>query len=65
MNHRGNRRRRPLQCPDRSRVHQEIAAIEVRLAQLGPDGDCGYEKAMIRFYERQLVERRRLLELEA
>ena len=65
MNHDGNRRPRPLQRPDTSRVHEEIAAIEARLAQLGPDGDCSYENAMIRFYERQLGERRRLLEHEA
>lgn len=44
------------------RLKEEIADIEKRLQQLGPDGDCGYENAMIRFYEQQLGMRRRLLE---
>jgi len=35
--------------------------IEKRLQELGPDGDCGYENAMIRFYERQLGLRRQQL----
>ena len=43
------------------RLKEEIATIEKRLAQLGPDGDCGYENAMIRFYEQQLGMRRALL----
>ena len=29
------------------RLREEIATIEKRLQQLGPDGDCGYENAMI------------------
>ncbi len=55
------RRKRPQVKATRGRLKEEIAAIEKRLAQLGPDGDCGYENAMIRFYEQQLGERRRLL----
>jgi hypothetical protein len=43
------------------RLAEEIAAIEKRLQQLGSDGDCGYENAMIRFYEQELGARRRLL----
>ena len=43
------------------RLREEIATIEKRLQQLGPDGDCGYENAMIRFYEQQLGMRRALL----
>lgn len=43
------------------RLREEIAVIERRLAQLGPDGDCGYENAMIRFYEQQLGMRREQL----
>jgi hypothetical protein len=43
------------------RIKEEIAAIEKRLEQLGPDGDCGYENAMIRFYEQQLGMHRKLL----
>lgn len=45
------------------RLKEEIAEIEKRLAQLGPDGDCGYENAMIRFYEEQLGMRRQQLDL--
>lgn len=41
-----------------ARLRDEIAALEKRLAQIGPDGDCGYENAMIRFFEQQLGERR-------
>lgn len=40
---------------------EEIAAIEKRFEQLRPDGDCGYENAMIRFYQQQLGMRRKLL----
>ncbi|MDJ0738862.1 MAG: hypothetical protein QNJ91_04050 [Gammaproteobacteria bacterium] len=43
------------------RLQDEIAVLERRLAQIGPDGDCGYEKALIRFFEQQLGERRALL----
>lgn len=35
-----------------SRLEQEIASLEKRLAQIGPDGDCAYEKAMIRFFQK-------------
>ena len=41
-----------------SRLQEEIAVLEKRLAQLGPDGDCAYENAMIRFFEQQLAMRR-------
>lgn len=41
--------------PDDPQVVQEVIALmESRLRRLG-DGDCAYEKAMIRFYEQQLV----------
>lgn len=40
------------------RLRDEILVLEKRLAQIGPDGDCGYENAMIRFFEQQLSERR-------
>jgi len=45
-----------------SRLEEEIAMLEKRLAQLGPDGDCGYENAMIRFFREQLRDRRRRLQ---
>ena len=37
--------------------------LERRLAQIGPEGDCGYEKALIRFFEQQLGERRARLQV--
>lgn len=43
------------------RLREEIETLEKRLAQIGPDGDCGYEKALIRFLEQQLGMRRELL----
>lgn len=43
------------------RLRDEIATLEKRLAQIGPDGDCGYEKAMIRFFRDQIEQRRRWL----
>ncbi len=33
---------------------QEIAMIENRLEELGYDGDCAYEKAMVAFYKERL-----------
>ena len=40
--------------PQDPQVLQEaIALMEARLRRLG-DGDCAYEKAMVRFYEQQL-----------
>ncbi len=46
-----------------SRLEEEIEMLEKRLAELGPDGGCAYEKAMIRFLQDQLSDRRRLLRL--
>ena len=55
-------RRNARQIPASSgRLEEEIAAIEKRLEQPGPDGDCGFENTIIRFYEQQLGIRRRLL----
>jgi hypothetical protein len=57
-----NRHRRASQPrPSVDRIQEEIMMIEKRLRELGPDGDCGYENAMIRFYERQLGLRRQQL----
>jgi len=33
---------------------QEMESIEKRLEQLGYDGDCAYEKAMVAFYKDRL-----------
>lgn len=41
-----------------SRLREEIAYMEARLAEMGDDGDCAYENAMIRFFEQQLAQRR-------
>jgi hypothetical protein len=43
---------------DPSRLREEIAYMEARLAEIGNDGDCAYENAMIRFFEQQLAQRR-------
>jgi len=48
-----------------SRIEEEITVLEKRLAQLGPEGDCAYEKAMIRFFQQQLVTRRKQLRLSS
>lgn len=48
----------------RGRLEEEIATLERRLAQIGPDGDCGYEKAMIRFFQDQIALRRQRLDLQ-
>ena len=39
---------------DPHRVREEIACIEARLREIGHDGDCAYENAMIRFFEKQV-----------
>ena len=43
------------------RLEEEIATLQQRLDQIGPDGDCGYEKAMIRFFQEQIDMRRQAL----
>ena len=43
------------------RLREEIATLEQRLEQIGPDGDCGYERALVRFLEQQLGLRRDML----
>ena len=58
MNKVTRRRPAPDQAHSAGRLQEEIALIEKRLEELGPDGDCGYENAMIRFYERELGRRR-------
>ena len=49
-----------MNCQE-GRLREEIEILERRLEQIGPDGDCGYENALIRFFEQQLGERRALL----
>ena len=43
---------------DPGRLREEIAYMEARLAEIGDDGDCAYENAMIRFFEQELAQRR-------
>ena len=46
---------------DPTRIREEIAYLEGRLNEIGYDGDCAYEKAMIRFFEQQVDMRRNWL----
>ena len=48
------RRKRCAAPPSAIRFAEEIALLERRLQQIGPDGDCAYENALIRFLEQQL-----------
>lgn len=43
---------------DLQRITEEIAYMEARLAEIGHDGDCAYEKAIVRFFQEQLEVRR-------
>ena len=43
---------------DDKRLRDDIAYLEARLSEIGHDGDCAYEKAMIRFFEQQLQDGR-------
>jgi hypothetical protein len=61
MNQRPRHRRPNRVAVPPGRLQEEIAELQKRLDTLGPDGDCGYENAMIRFYEQELVARRALL----
>jgi len=51
-----------LPFTDPERIREEIASLESRLDEIGYDGDCAYEKAMIRFFEQQVAMRRTWLE---
>jgi hypothetical protein len=51
--------RQPQDDPER--LLEEIARLETRLAEIGHDGDCAYEKAMIRFFRAQVETRRERL----
>lgn len=55
---RGNRSRHLV---SETRLKEEIEMLETRLEQMGPDGDCGYETALIRFLEQQLGMRQAML----
>jgi len=43
---------------DEQTLIEDIAYFEARLEQMGDLGDCAYERAMSRFYERLVGERR-------
>lgn len=65
MRIRATRRRGGFQFAHAGRLEEEIATLEKRLDQIGPDGDCGYEKALIRFFRDQIELRRRQLAFTA
>lgn len=55
----------PHRPESRSRLLEEIAYLEARLMEIGENGDCAYEKAMVRSYTALLETRRNeLLALE-
>ena len=58
------RQRREDPGRDPERLREEIALMEARLEEIGHDGDCAYERAMIRFYGEQLARRRASLQGE-
>ena len=43
---------------DPQRLAEEIDYMEARLAEIGHDGDCAYERAIIRFFNEQIEVRR-------
>lgn len=45
----------------KARLQEEIEFLPTRLKQIGPDGDCGDEKALIRFFNQQIELRREQL----
>jgi len=47
---------------DPAKIRDEIAYLEGRLNEIGYDGDCAYEKAMIKFFEQQVGIRRAWLD---
>lgn len=47
---------------DPQRLQDEIDYMEARLAEIGHDGDCAYEKAMVRFFHEQVAARRARLQ---
>lgn len=49
---------------DPAKVRDEITYLENRLEEIGHDGDCAYEKAMIRFFEQQVGMRRAWLQTQ-
>jgi len=42
-------------------LRDEIATLEYRLAEMGVDGDCAYERAMSRLYTGMVEDRKRRL----
>jgi hypothetical protein len=47
----------------RARLEEEIQYMEVRLNEIGFEGDCAYERAMSKFYRAQIATRREQLDL--
>lgn len=60
---RHRRSRPPVDFPtDPARLREEISYLEARLRQLGYDGDCAYERSMVRFFEQQIGVRQERLQ---
>jgi hypothetical protein len=43
-------------------LSQDIAYLENRIEEMGFNGDCAYERAMVNTYEKLLLEKRAALE---
>lgn len=50
------------QLSHRARLEEEIHYMEVRLNEIGFEGDCAYERAMSKFYREQIATRRQQLD---
>lgn len=61
MTARDKRARRGRHFTDTHRVQEELKILEQRLQEISFDGDCAYERAMIRFFEDQASMRRNWL----
>jgi len=58
MEHQDNHRHH---SDSRARLQAGIRYLESRLAEMGQDGDCAYERAMAKVFREQLQLRRQLL----
>lgn len=63
MNRQAKRDRLDAMPQDPKVLRDAITLMESRLRRLG-DGDCAYEKAMIRFYEQQVALHRARLDVQ-
>lgn len=47
-----------LPTQTRRQLREEIAYLEARLAAIGQDGDCAYERSLGRYYDSRLAVQR-------